>query len=205
MDQRTLRLLLAATLAAAGCGPARPAAPASPMQPVPDSSPADSPATAAETLPAARPEPDTQRPAGRIQAQLPGDIARAFPGAVHLDTSPTPFPHIAVLGSSRNPIGYVVDSDAAGTTATGYGGPVPVRVLLDPGGRPRRIYILDNSETPAYIDIVTSSGLLERLLAWNPARPDSVDAVTLATRSSRALITAVTATCNRVAAELAAR
>jgi hypothetical protein len=107
-----------------------------------------------------------------------------------------------VCGRNRAVIGYVVDSDSAGTTARGYGGPVPLRLYLDARARPRRISLLDNNETPTYFEVVTGCGLLDRLLEFDPAAPESVDAVTLATVSSRAVVAGVTATCRRAAAEL---
>jgi hypothetical protein len=79
---------------------------------------------------------------------------------------------------------------------------VPVQVFFNARGKPVRIYILDNCETPAYLDLVYRDGLLDRLLAYDPAKPDSVDAVTLATTSSHAIIAGVTGLAARVSAEL---
>jgi hypothetical protein len=74
-----------------------------------------------------------------------------------------------------------------------------VLVHFDRQARPLRIYLLDNAETPGYIDIMLRGGLLDRLLRYDPARPDSVDAVTLATSSSHAVIAAVTGAADRLA------
>jgi hypothetical protein len=82
---------------------------------------------------------------------------------------------------------------------------VPVQVFFDSRGRPLRIYVRDNCETPAYMDLVLQSGLLDTLLVCDPAEPESVDAVTLATTSSHAVIYGVTGLANRVAAEVVAR
>jgi uncharacterized protein with FMN-binding domain len=78
-------------------------------------------------------------------------------------------------------------------------------VFFDSRGRPVRIYILDNCETPAYLDLVLHSGLLDTLLVCDPAEPESVDAVTLATSSSRAIISGVTGLTVRVEDEVVAR
>jgi len=102
-------------------------------------------------------------------------------------------------------LGYEAFSDSAGVTAKGYGGAVPVQVFFDSHGRPLRIYVLDNGETPGYLDIVYRGGLLEKLLAFDPAKPDSVDAVTLATTSSHAIIAGVTGLARLVWTELAAK
>jgi len=98
-------------------------------------------------------------------------------------------------------LGFEVFSDSAGVTGEGYGGVVPVQVLFDARGKPVRIYVLDNSETPAYLDLALKGGLLERLLAYDPALPESIDAVTLATSSSGAIIAGVTGLAKRVADE----
>jgi len=101
-------------------------------------------------------------------------------------------------------LGYEAYSDSGGVTAPGYGGMVPVQVFFDSRGRAVRIYVLDNSETPAYMDLVLRSGLLDSLLVCDPAKPDSVDAVTLATTSSHAIISGVTGLAVRVSSEIAA-
>jgi uncharacterized protein with FMN-binding domain len=110
-----------------------------------------------------------------------------------------------ICDSSGTLLGYEVFSDSAGVTGRGYAGNVPVQVYLDERARPVRIYVLDNCETPAYLEVVYNGGLLERLLAYDPAKPESVDAVTLATSSSHAIIAGVTALARRVAEEIAGR
>jgi len=141
----------------------------------------------------------------RHPPELPTEVLKVFPNASVLRSLRDPFPCQLVGDRAGKVLGYVVDSDSTNTTATGYAGPVPVRVYLDTAARPRRIYVLDNRETPAYLDIIVSGGLLDRLLEYEPARPESIDAVTLATCSSRAIIAGVTATARRVLAEIVQR
>jgi uncharacterized protein with FMN-binding domain len=130
---------------------------------------------------------------------------KTYPTAGSARSVSKPFPHRVISDSSGRVLGYEVFSDSAGVTGRGYIGMVPVQVFLDARAKPVRIYVLDNSETPAYLDIAFSGGLLERLLAYDPDRPDSVDAVTLATSSSKAIIAGVTGLAARVSAEIAAR
>ncbi len=144
--------------------------------------------------PSTAPEPET----------LPAVIKRTFPGSASVRSESVPFPHRTVLDSAGRVLGYDAFSDSAGVTARGYLGMMPVQVFFDGRGKPVRIYILDNYETPVYMDIISGSGLLERLLAFDPARPDSVDAVTLATSSSRAIIAGVTGLASRVLNEIVA-
>ncbi len=141
------------------------------------------------------PKPDT----------LPDAVRKTFPTAGSVRSVSKPFPHRVISDSSGRVLGFEVFSDSAGVTGMGYMGVVPVQVFFDAQARPVRIYILENCETPAYMDIISGSGLLGRLLAFDPARPDSVDAVTLATSSSRAIIAGVTGLAARVSAELAAK
>jgi len=134
----------------------------------------------------------------------PSTVRKAFPGAGSVRLASEPFPHRVISDSTGRVLGYEVFSDSAGVTGRGYAGMVPVQVLLDAQARPVRIYILENCETPAYMDIISGSGLMERLLAFDPAKPDSVDAVTLATSSSRAIIAGVTGLAARASVELVA-
>lgn len=148
--------------------------------------PADEPPTV--------PEPET----------LPDVIRRTFPSSASARPESNPFPHRVIRDSAQQVLGYDAFSDSAGVTARGYLGMVPLEVFFDARGKPVRIYVLDNFETPVYMEIISGSGLYERLLAFDPARPDSVDAVTLATSSSRAIIAGVTGLAMRVSAEIVA-
>ncbi len=175
---------------------AAPETAASAVMPVTSESSADStPARATVEQPPTVPEPET----------LPDVIRKTFPGAASVRSESDPFPYRVVQDSAGRVLGYEAFSDSAGVTARGYAGMVPLEVLFDAQGKPERIYILENRETPAYLDLVSGSGLLERLLAFDPTRPDSVDAVTLATSSSRAIIAGVTGLAARVSAELVAK
>jgi|GEM_PF-1059624 len=144
----------------------------------------------------------TAAPAGE---SVPAIISRAFPAARSVRIVSKPFPHRVIRDSAGAILGYEACSDSAGVTARGYAGMVPLRVFFDARARPVRIYVLDNCETPAYMDLVLHVGLLDSLLAYDPAKPESVDAVTLATSSSHAIISGVTGLAARVLAELVAK
>ncbi len=149
--------------------------------------------------------PDRTSPAAPATESIPSTISRAFPGARSVRSLAEPFPHRVIRDSAGAVLGYEGFSDSAGVTAPGYGGMVPVQVFFDSRGRPVRIFVLDNCETPAYLDLVLRSGLLDSLLVCDPAMPESVDAVTLATTSSRAVIYGVTGLAARVATEVVAK
>jgi len=141
-------------------------------------------------------------PAGE---SVPAIISGTFATADSVRRVARPFPHRVILDSGGSVLGYEAFSDSAGVTARGYGGMVPVQVFFDSRGRPLRIFIQDNYETPVYMDLVLCYGLLDTLLTCDPAEPESVDAVTLATTSSRALIYGVTGLATRVSAEVVAK
>jgi hypothetical protein len=149
--------------------------------------------------------PSVEPPAVRKAEMLPNVVRKTFPTAGSVRSESIPFPHRAIQDVAGRVLGYEAFSDSAGVTARGYAGVVPVQVFFDSRGKPVRIYILENCETPAYMDIISGAGLLDRLLAFDPARPDSVDAVTLATSSSRALIAGVTGLAARVSTEVVAQ
>jgi hypothetical protein len=176
--------------------------------------PVPGPETAASRVqsPAAAPRADsvpTKAPVDQSrspkQETLPDVVRKTFPTAGSARSVSKPFPHRVISDSSGRVLGFEVFSDSAGVTGRGYAGMVPVQVLLDAQAKPVRIYVLDNCETPAYLDIAVGGGLLERLLAYDPARPESVDAVTLATSSSKAIIAGVTGLAARVSAEVVAK
>jgi Na+-translocating ferredoxin:NAD+ oxidoreductase RnfG subunit len=71
----------------------------------------------------------------------------------------------------------------------GYNGNIPLVVLLSPNDKVLKIHLLDNNETPSFIDRVVAKGFLE---SWNglpadEAKAKQVDAVTGATYSSSAI------------------
>jgi uncharacterized protein with FMN-binding domain len=152
-------------------------------------------------MPATQP---TEEPVfSRLGEALPEVVRKTFPLAASVTRVSEPFPHQVIRDSAGLVVGYEVFSDSAGTTALGYAGMVPLQVFFDGQGRPERIHVLEHYETQAYMELIYRSGLLEKLLGFDPAEPESLDAVTLATSSSRAIIAGVTGLAARVSAELA--
>jgi len=115
-----------------------------------------------------------------------------------------PFPYLTVHDSAGTLLGFQVESNHAATTDSGYMGKVPVRVYLDARARVVGYDILDNYETPAYLRLAMCDTLTSRLKRYVPGSGDSVDAVTLATTTSKAIIHAVTKVADLIAARLAA-
>ena len=209
-NNHSFRVLVAVVLLTlVACGSKSPSSQEPEPSVVPETETAASAALAATQDSAAeslhtRPAPGEPAPVRRTET-LPDVIRKTFPSASSVRSEASPFPHRVILDSAVRVLGYEVFSDSAGVTAQGYAGMVPVQVFFDARGKPVRIYILENCETPAYMDVISGSGLFERLLAFDPGKPDSVDAVTLATSSSRAVIAGVTGLAARVLSELAVK
>ncbi len=129
-------------------------------------------------------------------------VEQLFPDAQQFREWSEPFPYLAIYDPDEALLGYQVNSDLAQTTAEGYIGPVPVRVFLDTTAALLGIDILENKEDSPYLQIALGSDLIARLLEYQPGRTDTIDAVTLATSTSTAIIQSVTSTIERVATEV---
>jgi hypothetical protein len=135
------------------------------------------------------PEPDSSR--ALAPDPTTERIAGLFPGFDHTRELSDHFPHLAIYDSTGAVLGYQLDSDLAGTTVMGFVGPVPVRVFCDTLGLLVGVDLLDNIETPVYFQLVESSDLLDRLLRYRAGTRTRIDAVTLATHSSMAVVQGV--------------
>lgn len=164
---------------------------------IPDESRPRDTARARDSAPASPP------PAPRPES-VPGRIARRFPAATGFVTLTEPFSHGRVL-DRHGVIGYEVDTDEAGTTQDGYAGPIPMIIWFDAQGRVTEVKILGNDETPGYLQIIFNSGLLDSLKGYSAAAPESVDVITLATKSAKAMIDATRLTADIVDRELVPR
>ena len=71
----------------------------------------------------------------------------------------------------------------------GYNGNIPLVVLLSADDKVLKVHLLDNNETPSFLDRVVAKGFLENWngLSVNEAKAKVVDAVTGATYSSSAI------------------
>ncbi len=90
----------------------------------------------------------------------------------------------------------IVNTAQLGLDIRGYNGPVPLEIRLDPSGKVASIAVLDNSESPKFLQHVLDGGLLEQWIGRNAgqilAAPD-IDAVSGATYTSKAIIANVRA------------
>ena len=110
-----------------------------------------------------------------------------FPEARSISEADTAF--YEVFDKSNSKIGTILHSFPVAQDINGYAGPVPILILLDADNIIVGIKILDNSDTPSYVEKVQKSGMLKR---WNgksisEALATDVDAVSGATFTSRAI------------------
>ncbi len=175
-------LLLVGTAVYLGCGGT---AGNKPALPAPPTSPGTESATAHSKLIA----PDL------------ATIDRLFPGAVQTREFTDPFPYLGIYDSCGILLGFQAESNHAGTTESGFSGPVPVRVFLDTLARVLSFEVLANDETPAYLRLACDS-LAGRLTHYRSGEKGNIDAVSLATLSSRAIIAGVTGIADRIAKEV---
>jgi len=123
---------------------------------------------------------------------LPAEITHAFPTAKSVKQEAK---WTAVYDAKKTLLGYAVYSLPASKGIKGYNGETPVMVALTPQERIASVTMLDNNETPSYLNKVIKSGLLK---SWNDmkvrkAKRKKVDTVSGATYTSRSLIQTVQA------------
>ena len=91
--------------------------------------------------------------------------------------------------AAKGPDTLKINTSELGADIIGYNGPTPVEVSVFQGVI-TDIKVLPNRETPRYLQMVTDSGLLKKLLGKNleEAKQVQLDAVSGATYTSSALI-----------------
>ncbi len=116
-----------------------------------------------------------------------------FPGASFLEEDEEVPGRVSVFGDTGDLLGHVVSSAGYSDHIRGYAGPTPVLIAKTPAGRISGLALLENTETPSFVENVVSSDLLDRFdgLQWREAITKDVDAVTGATATSKAIINTV--------------
>lgn len=105
------------------------------------------------------------------------------------------------VGASADP--NVLETGSEYNHIAGFGGPVPVKIILDPGsGTIRTIDFPPNAEDPDFWQMVLDSGVFKKYLGKTPVEAARlpIDAVTGATFSSRAAQETIRARLEKAAA-----
>lgn len=109
------------------------------------------------------------------------------PAVAKYEALPGDYPSYRLLDDQENLLGYGVVA-----SASGYGGKLVVLSIVDPEGYIENIVLLDNSETPLYLNKVTESDYFASLIGRDVERDyEEVDAVTGATITSQAILNSV--------------
>ena len=118
---------------------------------------------------------------------IAAEIVHAFPTAksIKVDTKWT-----VVYDAKKNVLGYAVYSKPASNGIKGYNGETPLMIALSPKKKVMSVTLLENRETPSYLQRVVNAGLLK---SWDDmkvkkAAKKKVDTVSGATYSSRSII-----------------
>lgn len=120
---------------------------------------------------------------------LTESIISYFPEAVYLSETDTAV--YKITNNTDSILGYAIRTSPYTDHILGYGGPVPLEILIDPQYRILHIALLPgNEETPSYIEHVKIEGLLEEWDNINITEVPGkkVEAVSGATMSSEAII-----------------
>ena len=118
---------------------------------------------------------------------IAAEIVRVFPDARGIQTKGQ---WVSVYNASKKLLGYVVYSKPASNGIVGYNGETPLLIAFTPNQKILSVTLLENRETPSYLNRINEAGLLK---SWNglkakKARKKKVDTVSGATYSSRSII-----------------
>ena len=112
------------------------------------------------------------------------DIRPYFADAAKTKAIDTAF--YQVKDAKGNLIGTVLFSSPYSDEVEGFNGPTPLLIIIDAEGRIKEVVLLENQETPRFVQRVVDGGLFE---SWNGLTPEKainkeVDAVSGATYTS---------------------
>jgi len=115
------------------------------------------------------------------------ELQTAFPKAAFVELTATST--YAVKNASGKVIGSVLLSSPYSDEIKGFNGPTPLQITLDKNGKIIEVKVLENDETPSFLNRVINAGFLN---SWNGLTPTEalnkeVDAVSGATYSSNSI------------------
>ena len=115
------------------------------------------------------------------------ELQEAFPKADYVELTETAA--YAVKDKAGKVIGTVLLSSPYSDDIKGFNGPTPLQIAMDKQGRIIEVRVLDNDETPNFLNRVINAGFLESWngLTANEALNKEVDAVSGATYSSNGI------------------
>jgi Na+-translocating ferredoxin:NAD+ oxidoreductase RnfG subunit len=150
----------------------------------------------------------------RLRPSLPQQSAQALAGELHLEQESTVLSDSArkinyfrVSDANDKLTGYIFSSEELAPDVRGFGGRMNLAIYVDdPGGKLINFHIIRSNETPAYLELLSKwrSSLNERQL-FQPGPFADVHAVTGATVSSEAILSALQTSGRRFATQILGR
>jgi Na+-translocating ferredoxin:NAD+ oxidoreductase RnfG subunit len=148
-----------------------------------------------------------------LMPSLPHNAAQALADALNIErVSAVPrndarkVSYFTVRNESGNVSGYIFSSEELSPEARGFGGKMNLAIYIDAAGRLINFHIIRSNETPSYLAILGQ--WRERLggrQLFGPQPFAGVDAVTGATISSKAILSAMETSGQRFAAQVLGR
>ncbi|MFB0525327.1 MAG: FMN-binding protein, partial [Phycisphaerae bacterium] len=151
--------------------------------------------------------------AARLAPSLPQHSAQALAGALSLEQESTvprdsarEISYFRVADANDRLTGYIFSSEELAPEIRGFGGKINLAVYVDPNGVLIEFHIIRSNETPAYLEMLSQwRGLLNGRHLFEPQPFADVDAVTGATVSSKAILSALQISGQRFATQILGR
>ena len=149
----------------------------------------------------------------KFRPALPLYAVQALAGQSRIEQASTVLPdsghkirHFSVHDANDKLIGYIFSSEDVAPEVRGFGGKMNLAVYVDPNGSLINFHILSSNETPAYLDLLGDwqNGLKGHKL-FQPQTFADIHAVTGATVSSEAIISALEKSGHRFAVQVLGR
>jgi predicted membrane-bound spermidine synthase len=146
----------------------------------------------------------------QLLSSLPQYSARALAGDLHLEHESAVFrdsgrkaDYFKVSDANDKLTGYIFSTEDLSPEVRGFGGKINLAVYVDPDGTLINFHIIQSNETPAYLEMLgTWRGLLGGRGLFEPKPFANVQAVTGATVSSKAILSALEISGRRFAAQI---
>ncbi len=146
----------------------------------------------------------------RLIPSLPQHSAQALAGDMHLEQKSTvlhdssrQIKYFMVTDSNDKLTGYIFSSEDLAPEVHGFGGKINLAVYADPNGTLINFHIMRSNETPAYLDMLGQwRQLLYGRYLFEPHPFADVQAVTGATVSSKAILSALETSGQRFAEQI---
>jgi predicted membrane-bound spermidine synthase/Na+-translocating ferredoxin:NAD+ oxidoreductase RnfG subunit len=153
------------------------------------------------------------RAGANLKPSLPGYAVQALAGDLHFrevsksfDNNRREIKYFEVYDNEGKLDGYIYSSQDLAPEVRGFGGKINLAVYVDPGGKLINFQIIQTNETPGYLNMLSKwlPSLNDHSLFDSKPFPD-IQAVTGATVSSKAVLSALQKSGQRFAAQILGR